>query len=386
MADQYYTPADRWLDILNKKYPNIWAELKKRRDGVPFEAKKNERWAFIKDVPSWVEMPVCFVHYLFSTEKFREYQDKAFGDAFLIQRQYGSNNNAFREAYLKGECEVGSIAPMYLWRKSKGVYRFAPELYNELISQPLDCNLQMQSFFRLPEWAVYIETPGLKLKKRKISGFIANIDYHVNFMDKNDASPSLFLSIFFDDQWLYPDTMEMPFTNETLKDIIDKMYRIDKDMNELRADEYGDVHKSSSILPEKEDMRRILTVMLNLLMYLCSEEPDITQRTEPVSHSHHKEKGVIPKEHKVWDVGVRISQFIKKYKHTYTDSEEESETNRTVRPHIRRAHWHTYWIGPRDADYPERQAIPKWLPPIPVNVKWQDELPVNIKLVDGESE
>jgi hypothetical protein len=36
-----------------------------------------------------------------------------------------------------------------------------------------------------------------------------------------------------------------------------------------------------------------------------------------------------------------------------------------MRPHIRRAHWHTFRRGPRDG---EQTRVIRWLPPIPVNV------------------
>ena len=50
---EYYTPADRWLDILTKKYPNIWAEMKKFRENLPFEVRKHEDWACLRDLPEW---------------------------------------------------------------------------------------------------------------------------------------------------------------------------------------------------------------------------------------------------------------------------------------------------------------------------------------------
>ena len=43
------------------------------------------------------------------------------------------------------------------------------------------------------------------------------------------------------------------------------------------------------------------------------------------------------------------------------------------RPHIRRAHWHSYWVGQKSQ--PEaRSVVLKWLPPIPVNVLDTEDL------------
>ena len=379
-----YTPADKWLNILNKKYPNIWAMMKKARETMGLDAQKVNK-EYMREIPNSIEMPYLLAPFMFYyLSKYKGYHDTAYKKAVAIRREKGETSKEFIKEMNRVECEICSLASMYLWRKSKGVYRFSSEMYEELINQPLDCNLQMESFFRLPEWAVYIETPGLKVEEDNISGFIANIDYHIDYQHPDDRSPCLFI-LYFTDNKNTPYGMILPFMNNTLKEVVDKVSEINE--KEIIAEKEAGLYDGTRESVDPDVLARFLTQVLNLLMYLCSEEPDITPRTEPVSHSHHKAKGLIPKEHKVWDVGVRISRFIKEYKHTYSDNDEDTpETGRTVRPHIRRAHWHTYWIGPRDAVYPERQAIPKWLPPIPVNVKWQEELPVNIKIVDEESE
>lgn len=44
---------------------------------------------------------------------------------------------------------------------------------------------------------------------------------------------------------------------------------------------------------------------------------------------------------------------------------EHEPTGRTVAPHIRRAHWHGFWTGPRKGPQAVNQKfVLKWLPPI----------------------
>ena len=42
-------------------------------------------------------------------------------------------------------------------------------------------------------------------------------------------------------------------------------------------------------------------------------------------------------------------------------------THASPRGHVRRAHWHSFWTGPR-ADAAKRKIELRWLPPIPVNL------------------
>ena len=49
------------------------------------------------------------------------------------------------------------------------------------------------------------------------------------------------------------------------------------------------------------------------------------------------------------------------------------------RPHVRRAHWHGFWSGPRESD--ARKLSLKWLPPIQDNLDLGDDLPAVVRPV-----
>lgn len=54
----------------------------------------------------------------------------------------------------------------------------------------------------------------------------------------------------------------------------------------------------------------------------------------------------------------------------------ESKSRNSMRPHMRRGHWHHYWVGSRDNDE-ERKLILKWVAPIMINVlDVEEDLPV----------
>ena len=51
---------------------------------------------------------------------------------------------------------------------------------------------------------------------------------------------------------------------------------------------------------------------------------------------------------------------------------EQGERRRPV-PHIRRAHWHSFWKGPRKEEE-KREIVFHWIPPLPVGYKVSEDI------------
>src|SRR5690606_20327969 len=75
------------------------------------------------------------------------------------------------------------------------------------------------------------------------------------------------------------------------------------------------------------------------------------------------------------DVGAALRSALREHRASSGPTER-----RSPRPHIRSAHWHAYWAGPR-ADPDKRRIILHWLPPIPVNMGGLDEIIPTIRQV-----
>lgn len=73
-----------------------------------------------------------------------------------------------------------------------------------------------------------------------------------------------------------------------------------------------------------------------------------------------------------WEVGYRLGAALSRAM-TEARTPGSSGGHASPRPHIRRAHWHSYWVGKRD-QAEVRSVVLKWLPPIPVNVQDVDAL------------
>ena len=104
-------PPERWLHQLNQRYPNLWAGMRKYYND-PQKYLLPVYRDHLRDIPSWCPMPGIFPE-------------------IYLAHKYGDDTFAQH----RGMAE--SLQTMYLWRAGKGVYRFAPELYDALVAQPL---------------------------------------------------------------------------------------------------------------------------------------------------------------------------------------------------------------------------------------------------------
>lgn len=101
-------------------------------------------------------------------------------------------------------------------------------------------------------------------------------------------------------------------------------------------------------------------LVANGVAYLCSTNADIIKSYEP--RKEPKRNNAKKRSQAIWhDVGYRIGSELRAYER-YA-SERKPHQGGTVRPHMRRAHWHHFWAGPRDG---ERRLILKWVAPIMV--------------------
>ena len=56
---------------------------------------------------------------------------------------------------------LGMLNVYATWRMTQGIYRFHPEANAALVETPVTGPLPIEVFYQLPQWCVFIETPGL---------------------------------------------------------------------------------------------------------------------------------------------------------------------------------------------------------------------------------
>ena len=57
------------------------------------------------------------------------------------------------------------------WRYSKGIYSVHPALLNALTETSITDSLPMDVFLQLPEWCIYVRTPGMIMDGEPLYGF-----------------------------------------------------------------------------------------------------------------------------------------------------------------------------------------------------------------------
>src|SRR5690606_32674005 len=87
-----------------------------------------------------------------------------------------------------------------------------------------------------------------------------------------------------------------------------------------------------------------------------------------------------PDQPTVWHTGFRIGTALRRAENERNTSQGAAE-RRSPRSHIRRAHWHAFWTGPRNEPQ-KRKLVLHWLPPILVNVGDIDDIIPTIRSVE----
>ena len=228
------------------------------------------------------------------------------------------------------------LTALATWRVTKGIYRFNEDLREALIDTPVK-KVPSGVLYSLPEWCVYIETPG-----QPYSGFFAYLTH-----DPGSGFNELLLLFEMNEETLTP--MPLPLDTSELGEAFE------------RADEAA--LKSMPWKP-KEDIHKAAELAqpaLSLLLYLCSDKPDVDRPPPlPQKRTRRGKRVRAPQTARFWEVGVRIGAKLRAARERAERSEGATGTHASPRAHIRRAHWHTYWCGPQD----NQRAELRWLSPM----------------------
>ena len=281
-------------------------------------------------------------------QKFPEYVFLPIG--FWIKALQRSNNSSSIK-----DIEIHDVvcnAAICTWSYSKTIYKFNEDLFNALMSTELDSSMPISVLTRLPEYCCFVETTNFQLSaQQKIIGFFIFFNYDIHTLEK-----SIFIILLSENTSMF--SINIPLEeNLALKDNIIKSYS-----NKFNTNVLSNFKNVDSYI-------KFIQNILSLIVYLCSYNPDIDF---PKHNDSNNKQYKIPisknnilfptKKHIIYHVGNSIGDLI--HNEILVASINNTTANRRV--HVRRGHWHGYWIGPKNR---KQTFIVKWLYPILVGKK-----------------
>jgi hypothetical protein len=245
------------------------------------------------------------------------------------------------------------------WQPGRVVVRFHPDVLEMLLATPLlGVPIPRQVLYRLPAWGLYLATPQLGAR----AGVFVNLDPAVVespstpppvgtadelvlvFVDPDRSPQILTMAVRLDhdtlDQALAADRAEAPWSLPAL----------------LRGER---TETDTWFGTETADA---VAAVVSMVLYLCVDDPDTATREMPTIEPHHAgTTRVSPQDSTVIEAGWRLGAELTRAR-SAASAEHDASTGRTVTPHLRRAHWHSYWTGPR-SDPAARRVILRYVAP-----------------------
>lgn len=320
MDGKTFNRLQNYLRIYGERYPNVWKDYQLFRAG---KGKDLGGW------PDWCWVPLAA--------------------AYAIVSGGGPNR-----VPLSSSMEIGNLGALAAWRMTKGIYRFDSDLFNSLWSTPIEKEIPKDVFYSLPEWCVYIKAPGnYRCLDKPLLGWFVYLEW-----DVNENHPELRFVLDTGEE-LRPYVIHLDYTS--LTDCAKATFDGSKiNLKDDLKNEMANV------------MAKELFPLISVSLYLCSERPDLrdlhNKKDYPKNPEPSKTKNGIrffpASNPSVWLTGYRIGSAIRLSKNEMSATKEPGTGyHASPRPHIRRAHWHLFWTGPRSG---EQKPLIKWIPPIPV--------------------
>jgi hypothetical protein len=243
----------------------------------------------------------------------------------------------------------GILGGLYAWRQGRGVYRYDAELADAVAASDLPSDIGTDMLFRLPEWGVYIDPAGVL--GEVVTGMWVHLEWDVG---RRCAE----LRFVWD---LSDGTLEIlpvPLGHPSLAAAMDVLMA----NAETKAAQAGlsdtDLQQLHTQGRSDFDVQLIRRAVL-LALYLCTDDPDVADPDRPSARPRRAMRPGSAEAH--WEVGYRIGTALRAARASAASGRGGSHASPAA--HLRRAHWHTYWTGPRDGA--RRRAL-RWLAPISV--------------------
>lgn len=313
----------KWLGDVGKDFPSLWHKVETlwlvNKEGFFFEG--GERW------PEWCFVPSVEI----ASTLVKDRPELDVSDSLATFTALAS--------------------ALAAWRYSQSIYTFHPALKKELLETPPKGDIPVDVLLQQPEWSVFIECDGVCFSGKPILGFFAELQIDVLATKSiSDFEPVLNVLVLFKDESI--QLIPIPLRKGVSFD--EACACVPNYTNMVQG---GFINSTD------------LHSLLSLLLYVCSDGVEYKGEERPFlprgKQTRRDGLRLFPAAKvRTWRLGHKIGAQLERDKSNF------ALWGGKVRPHIRRAHWHTFLAGKRDG---EREIRVKWLPPTPVAMPPDDE-------------
>lgn len=274
-----------------------------------------------------------------------------------------------------------------LWRRHRVVYRVHPGLADSLIETDTRTSVPCSVFARLPHPDPFVVFPTPIPAPMVVDGPVRVIappvfvGMLVTGMTKYEsvcstADPDLDQLVVALASRIQYEGGHPTHDESTVMVPVSGTYSVDALIQ--RAEPYGGLGTLAT-----DGKRHVHNLALSLLLYLCSDRRDARDYAPDPGRRHRKQRH--RKESRtIVDLGFDIGPALHAARRQADDDGDGTRGQageKRVRAHLRRAHWHTYWTGPREAKTPEV----RWLHPILVHKHDYQSRPTVVEVAEPDT-
>lgn len=331
---------------LARRYPGCWRHI---------DALRSQRGRMLPDWPTWCFVPMAGTYAIVAGGGDLRPDDARLGD-------------------------MVSMAALAAWRTTQLVYRYDVDLLDALAGRDVPDRLPSDALRRLPTWCPYVtwHQPRRIALKNERTGDAYERDVHGYYVwleyDVNESRPELRWLLDLDDR-LLPVILHLD--RATIGEAIESMLEVaERNARSESAAPFDRVVVASAY-------RQMLSMLLPTTLYLCADNADVDPGAlAPQFPTPTKTRDgwrlFPPGTVTAWDVGIRIGAALRAAAQSHDEQQGAGGPRTRPRAHVRRAHWHHFWTGPRSGT---RELVVHWLPPVTVNLVPGARLPVTVRPV-----
>ena len=259
----------------------------------------------------------------------------------------------------------GQYAACYMnWQLTKRIYSFNDLILAELLTTNMNLEIPANVILQLPDYSIYVNCP-IESDTMACGGFYATLTNNITFSGEVIPCVEFIWTIVQTNK--NPECHSMVIEldeNRTLSAALESIFEKAKDYKQRNNTDDSNLH---CIKTEISTFNfKLLSVFINCLLYLCQPEVDY-KGGQPKCYVRNRVKLGMKIEPAKKITNVIVGEAAgKQLREARVVAEREFKEGKRKSPHLRRGHFHHYWI--LDADN-EGQAklIVKWLNPIMVN-------------------